>query len=98
MKGSLIKAFATVIKGLWKRSGAVVDPSSLKGAVNRCLVTLTNFYLLRYSRFAPRFSGYNQEDSQEFLRYLLEGLHEDVNRVLTKPAPINSEIDSSLRY
>ena len=48
------------------------------------------------SRFAPRFSGYNQEDSQEFLRYLLEGLHEDVNRVLTKPTPINSEIDSSL--
>jgi ubiquitin carboxyl-terminal hydrolase 2/21 len=47
-------------------------------------------------RFAPRFSGYNQEDSQEFLRYLLEGLHEDVNRVLTKPTPINSEIDSSL--
>jgi len=81
MKGSLIKAFATVIKGLWKGSGRVVDPSSLKGAVNR---------------FAPRFSGYNQEDSQEFLRYLLEGLHEDVNRVLTKPTPINSEIDSSL--
>merc|ERR1711962_1362673 len=81
MKGSLIKAFATVIKGLWKGSGRVVDPSSLKGAVNR---------------FAPRFSGYNQEDSQEFLRYLLEGLHEDVNRVLTKPTPINTEIDSSL--
>lgn len=35
MKGSLIKAFATVIKGLWKGSGRVVDPSSLKGAVNR---------------------------------------------------------------
>jgi len=81
MKGSLIKAFATVIKSLWKGGGRVVDPSSLKGAVNR---------------FAPRFSGYNQEDSQEFLRYLLEGLHEDVNRVLTKPQPINSEIDSSL--
>merc|ERR1719153_1383272 len=81
MKGSLIKAFATVIKGLWKGNGRVVDPSSLKGAVNR---------------FAPRFSGYNQEDSQEFLRYLLEGLHEDVNRVLTKPTPINTEIDSSL--
>jgi len=81
MKGSLIKAFASVIKNLWKGGGRVVDPSSLKGAVNR---------------FAPRFSGYNQEDSQEFLRYLLEGLHEDVNRVLTKPQPINSEIDSSL--
>eukprot|EP00092_Neocalanus_flemingeri_P076529 GFUD01094943.1.p1 GENE.GFUD01094943.1~~GFUD01094943.1.p1 ORF type:complete len:654 (+),score=77.64 GFUD01094943.1:881-2842(+) len=81
MKGSLIKAFSTVIKSLWKSNGKVVDPSSLKGAVQR---------------FAPRFSGYNQEDSQEFLRYLLEGLHEDVNRVLTKPQPINTEIDSSL--
>jgi len=81
MKGSLIKAFATVIKSLWKSNGRVVDPSSLKGAVQR---------------FAPRFSGYNQEDSQEFLRYLLEGLHEDVNRVLTKPQPIHTEIDSSL--
>ena len=75
-------AFATVIKGLWKVNGRVVDPSSLKGAIQR---------------FAPRFSGYNQEDSQEFLRYLLEGLHEDVNRVATRPAPINTEIDSSLR-
>ena len=98
MKGSLIKgnvknyklinfilhfsAFATVIKSLWKSNGRVVDPSSLKGAVQR---------------FAPRFSGYNQEDSQEFLRYLLEGLHEDVNRVMTKPQPIHTEIDSSLR-
>ena len=77
-----MSAFATVIKGLWKVNGRVVDPSSLKGAIQR---------------FAPRFSGYNQEDSQEFLRYLLEGLHEDVNRVVTKPAPINTEIDGSLR-
>lgn len=27
---------------------------------------------------------YRQQDAQEFLRYVLEGLHEDVNRVITK--------------
>ena len=30
------------------------------------------------------FPIYSQQDSQEFLIYLLEGLHEDVNRVLEK--------------
>lgn len=36
-------------------------------------------------RFAPQFSGYQQHDSQEFLAFLLDGLHEDLNRVLKKP-------------
>lgn len=30
-------------------------------------------------RFAPRFSGTDQQDSQEFLLFLLDGLHEDLN-------------------
>lgn len=42
--------------------------------------------------------GYAQQDAQEFLRYLLEGLHEDVNRVTEKPKPILTEIDEKLRY
>ncbi|KAG8697366.1 CSN-associated deubiquitinating enzyme Ubp12, partial [Ceratobasidium sp. 395] len=36
-------------------------------------------------RFAPAFSGYQQHDTQEFLGFLLDGLHEDLNRVLKKP-------------
>lgn len=40
--------------------------------------------------------GYAQQDAQEFLRYLLEGLHEDVNRVTSKPTPITTEIDEKL--
>lgn len=83
MKGALIKAFASVIKELW-RSGerdGVVNTTSLKAQVQR---------------FAPRFMGYSQQDAQEFLRYLLEGLHEDVNRVTVKPKPILTEIDDSL--
>ena len=34
---------------------------------------------------APQFSGSDQHDAQEFLSFLLDGLHEDLNRVLQKP-------------
>jgi ubiquitin C-terminal hydrolase len=37
------------------------------------------------SRFAPQFQGYSQQDSQELLAFLLDGLHEDLNRVRQKP-------------
>jgi ubiquitin carboxyl-terminal hydrolase 4/11/15 len=35
-------------------------------------------------RFATQFSGYQQHDSQELLAFLLDGLHEDLNRVKKK--------------
>ncbi|KAJ8917365.1 hypothetical protein NQ315_002389 [Exocentrus adspersus] len=83
MKGALIKAFAEVIKELWSEDSLdrVVNTVSLKSQIQR---------------FAPRFMGYAQQDAQEFLRYLLEGLHEDVNRVTEKPKPILTEIDEKL--
>ncbi|KAG8226364.1 hypothetical protein J437_LFUL007721 [Ladona fulva] len=89
MKGALIKAFSTVIQELW---GYPEGSSSLSPAVN------TTALKSQLQRFAPRFTGYSQQDAQEFLRYLLEGLHEDVNRVVTKPAsrPILPEVDPSL--
>jgi ubiquitin C-terminal hydrolase len=39
----------------------------------------------KIAQFAPQFSGYQQHDSQEFLAFLLDGLHEDINRILQKP-------------
>ncbi|CAG9816877.1 unnamed protein product [Phaedon cochleariae] len=39
----------------------------------------------RIQWFQPCFMGYYQQNTQEFLRYLLVGLHEDVNKVLVKP-------------
>ncbi|XP_050313439.1 ubiquitin carboxyl-terminal hydrolase 2-like isoform X2 [Anthonomus grandis grandis] len=82
MKGALVKAFAEVIKELW-----APDPS---GPVNTAALKS------QIQRFAPRFMGYSQQDAQEFLRYLLEGLHEDVNRVTIKPKPITTDIDDNL--
>ncbi|XP_041373319.1 ubiquitin carboxyl-terminal hydrolase 2-like isoform X2 [Gigantopelta aegis] len=77
MRGQLIKAFSKLLRSLWKDSNDMfVTPNSFKTEVQR---------------FAPRFMGYQQQDSQEFLRYLLEGLHEDVNQVQEKPKPVTLE-------
>jgi len=35
------------------------------------------------------FTGYGQQDSQEFLSFLVDGLHEDLNRIHKKP-PVNN--------
>lgn len=51
--------------------------------VNPCMC----FYILQtqVGRFAPQFSGYQQQDSHELLAFLLDGLHEDLNRIRKKP-------------
>ncbi len=36
-------------------------------------------------KYGPSFSGYGQQDSQEFLLFLLDGLQEDLNRIHKKP-------------
>lgn len=36
-------------------------------------------------RYSSMFSGYMQQDSQEFLSWLLDALHEDLNRIYKKP-------------
>lgn len=41
-------------------------------------------YLLQ-AKFAPQFTGMDQHDAQEFLAFLMDGLHEDLNRVKDKP-------------
>lgn len=36
-------------------------------------------------KYGPSFSGYQQQDSQEFLLFLLDGLQEDLSRIHQKP-------------
>lgn len=80
MKGSLIKAFANLVHHMWKNNESV-SPRELKGQIQK---------------FSPRFVGYNQHDAQEFLHFLLEGLHNDVNRIKIKPTPLEMDIDENL--
>ncbi|XP_067610495.1 ubiquitin carboxyl-terminal hydrolase 4 isoform X7 [Pseudorca crassidens] len=70
MKGEIAEAYAELIKQMWSGRDAHVAPRTFKTQVGR---------------FAPQFSGYQQQDSQELLAFLLDGLHEDLNRVKKKP-------------
>ncbi|KAM4651595.1 ubiquitin carboxyl-terminal hydrolase 4 [Discoglossus pictus] len=70
MKGEIAEAYADLIRQIWSGSHNYVAPRVFKTQVGR---------------FAPQFSGYQQQDSQELLAFLLDGLHEDLNRVKKKP-------------
>jgi len=62
---------------MWTGSpSTVVTPRNFKNVLGRC---------------APQFSGYSQHDSQEFCNFVLDTLHEDVNRVRSKPYVANFE-------
>ena len=68
--GYLISAYSELIKELWMGSEGYISPWDLKKVIGK---------------FAPQFSGYSQQDSQELLSYMLDGLHEDLNRIVKKP-------------
>src|ERR1700733_3494979 len=71
MHGAIAEAFGALLQRVWAIAGASsFSPREFKSQLQR---------------FAPQFSGYQQHDSQELLAFLLDGLHEDLNRVLKKP-------------
>lgn len=72
-QGQLATALAGLVHVMWGEKYAFVSPVTFREAM---------------ARFAPSFRGYDQHDSQEFLAILLDGLHEDLNYVTTRPAAI----------
>ncbi|XP_006592791.1 ubiquitin carboxyl-terminal hydrolase 8 isoform X2 [Glycine max] len=70
MNGEIALAFGDLLRKLWAPGASPVSPRIFKS---------------KLARFAPQFSGFNQHDSQELLAFLLDGLHEDLNRVKCKP-------------
>ncbi|GLE01821.1 hypothetical protein PINS_up010659 [Pythium insidiosum] len=70
-KGALAIAFGDLIKALWSSPEfTATRPVELKRVIGKV---------------ASRFTGYDQQDAQEFLRFLVDGLHEDLNRIKKKP-------------
>uniref|UniRef100_A0A2M4A0P1 ubiquitinyl hydrolase 1 n=1 Tax=Anopheles triannulatus TaxID=58253 RepID=A0A2M4A0P1_9DIPT len=69
-KGQLVLRYAELLKDVWTASTRSIAPLKLRFCV---------------TKHAPQFSGGGQHDSQELLDWLLDSLHEDLNRVMEKP-------------
>lgn len=69
-KGKLVLSYSKLLNELWNKDSDTFSPNQLKTVVGEK---------------NPMFQGYQQHDSQEFLNFLLDSLHEDLNRVYKKP-------------
>ncbi|KAL7422668.1 ubiquitin-specific protease doa4 [Cryptotrichosporon argae] len=72
-KGNLANAFAELLKALWEESYTFISPITFRKNI---------------IAFKSDFAGSEQHDSQEFLSFVMDGLHEDLNRIRVKPAPV----------
>lgn len=72
MHGAIAEAFGALLNRIWAPNSTSYSYSPRE-------------FKQQLQRFAPQFSGYQQHDSQELVAFLLDGLHEDLNRVLKKP-------------
>ena len=69
--GNVANAYAALLADIFRDNAPTsVAPRQFKSTIGR---------------YAPAFSGYGQQDSQEFLGFLLDGLQEDLSRVKKKP-------------
>ena len=78
--GELVTAYASLVKEMWMGKKKTVEPSAFKS---------------KLEAFAPQFYGNEQQDSQELLSCLLDGVHEDLNRVKKKPYIEDKECDGT---
>lgn len=65
-KGEVAEEFSVVMKALWSGQYKCISPQDFKGTI--CKIN-------------NRFSSYEHQDSQELLLFLMDGLHEDLNKV-----------------
>ena len=71
MKGKLAESYCKVVRELWSTGrNHAVSPSEFKRTI---------------AKRVSQFTGYGQHDSQELLAFLMDVLHEDLNRIKTKP-------------
>lgn len=90
-KGHLVYAFSGILHDLWHGEMPYITPFQFRVclSVSHSIAGANLLGLGMGQRsiclHASQFGGSEQHDSQEFLSFLLDGLHEDLNRILKKP-------------
>ncbi|XP_029431561.1 ubiquitin carboxyl-terminal hydrolase 8 [Rhinatrema bivittatum] len=64
-KGEVAEEFGIIMKALWAGQYKYVSPRDFKVTIGK---------------INDQFAGYSQQDSQELLLFLMDGLHEDLNK------------------
>uniref|UniRef100_A0A6U5E0P8 ubiquitinyl hydrolase 1 n=1 Tax=Corethron hystrix TaxID=216773 RepID=A0A6U5E0P8_9STRA len=85
--GQLATEFANLMKQMWGDD----NESRTSGHYVHSNVVYPRQFKYALGIHAERFMGYDQQDSQELATYLLDALHEDTNRVRSKPYTENPE-------
>nr|XP_023669613.1 ubiquitin carboxyl-terminal hydrolase 8 isoform X2 [Paramormyrops kingsleyae] len=65
-KGEVVEEFGVIMKALWSGQYKFISPRDFKVTIGK---------------INDQFAGYDQQDSQELLLFLMDGLHEDLNKV-----------------
>ena len=88
--GKIAKSYKDLLKQLWKGDEEYVYPNKFRDI---------------FIQYEKKFSGYGQHDSNEFLIFLLDKLHEDLNRISDKQyieikekRENETELQASLRW
>ncbi|XP_026374250.2 ubiquitin carboxyl-terminal hydrolase 8 isoform X4 [Ursus arctos] len=64
-KGEVAEEFGIIMKALWTGQYRYISPKDFKVTIGK---------------INDQFAGYSQQDSQELLLFLMDGLHEDLNK------------------
>ncbi|MED6268382.1 hypothetical protein CHARACLAT_021848 [Characodon lateralis] len=64
-KGEVAEEFGVIMKALWAGLYKCISPRDFKSTIGK---------------INDQFAGYDQQDSQELLLFLMDGLHEDLNK------------------
>ena len=89
-KGKIAEAYYSLISEIWNGNSKYINPWDFRQI---------------FVSFVKQFAGFSQQDSDEMLTFVLDSLHEDLNRVKVKPyselkekSENETEEEASLRW